>query len=458
MVQPVELPRYFHVDIDRHHGPMAMVWTKFGTRVLQYDDYLLVVAADASHSTAIGQWNQRCETTFSSDVVQVHDRFVSINSIRTGGGMLDELRSFVAGKCDAVLIVVHRTTEEHRELLSSTEMQPVMHQAPAGPAQSLADYLGDVIQDGNRPGDGFRISVSAFRNLRLFISKDCCQVIARQALEEDPTGEPRQLIYIALWFDSVRFRIGRTKWARTRWQHHVTLAYVPLTTTNVNYISATLNGVLRDWWLYRGTGHDRAQSLLTSRSYCALPQAAAAVSNFYDGEPTYDFLSARWSEIERLIEGDQLVFVHDPPTIQAYKIKHDTIIVPKNLLLQVCWKYYDRDCDRYQHGKALEDRCKPRHSHPEYAEIRLDECKVTEDCEMVTLLHYLKEALIFKFGIRRLQPASEVHLLNHWHITPQSNRIWTEKLRRDGCPQHIKDWALMYPDFVECLHLGAAEL
>ena len=76
-------------------------------------------------------------------------------------------------------------------------------------------------------------------------------------------------------------------------------------------------------------------------------------------------------------------------------------------------------------------------------EVARREAVVSKCSEVRSLLHYLRELLVFKFSVFHMRPAHDVGLHNEdsWHVTPQTNELYA---KRQGLstPTHGK--------YVEC--------
>ena len=76
-------------------------------------------------------------------------------------------------------------------------------------------------------------------------------------------------------------------------------------------------------------------------------------------------------------------------------------------------------------------------------DILLRDAAVSQHSEARSLLHYLRELLVFKFGAYYMRPMQDVglHGEDSWHITPQTNRLYAKRQGLDA-PAHA--------DYVEC--------
>ena len=109
---------------------------------------------------------------------------------------------------------------------------------------------------------------------------------------------------------------------------------------------------------------------------------------------------------------------------------------------RLCLQFHRRDHARLAHATDLELRCMPKYDCG--AEARLVDCKVHAKSELSTLLHYLRETLIYRHGVCHLEPRNEVGLLDErsWHVTPQTQGLYA---RRQGLVE------TEFADYVECL-------
>ena len=88
-------------------------------------------------------------------------------------------------------------------------------------------------------------------------------------------------------------------------------------------------------------------------------------------------------------------------------------------------------------ASAIEEEGRPKYALPGMVEVLLRESKVDKTSELKSLLYYLREMLVFKYGVHHMHPPEDLglHSEDSWHVTPQTNAL--EATRRDlGTPKH----------------------
>ena len=317
----------------------------------------------------------------------------------------------------------------------------------------------------------------AFSNSRLYVKLEDCRVVVRWGGKDDSYYTEERLLaclpasaegsaeveggqaevediveggrrrathytYVALWFDKAYLRVffgHRKSIAVTKWGHHITLAYLPLmSSVNMDLMARDMKCLLDDWIALEHSR--RPLNLLTSRSFWVLRRACDFVGDVrpraFDRWPgsediyTYsrsDFLNTGWEEICQLVDDGLLVFVHEPRAITKEKERDDT--VPTTLVNRVCASYAMRDLERQESAKQVERESLPKYDNEGMVEVLLRETAVSRCSQVRSLLHYLRERLVFKFGVRHMKPAQELGLHDEgsWHVSPQTRGLYAKR-------------------------------
>ena len=261
--------------------------------------------------------------------------------------------------------------------------------------------------------------------------------------------------YVALILRAAQLRImGKEdqktveRLATLRWDHHVTLAYLPLMTTReMASMENALNELLHAWLITEPK--DRPVSLLTSRSLVVgrREQDFGNDDMLHEADrwPTTDiytyhysdFINMGWDELCELIDNGLLLFAHEPKEITKIRETHGNEGVTPEVMKAACQKYYDRDLERIEKARAIENVGRPKYALPGMVEVLLRESKVDKTSELSSLLHYAREVLVFRFGVYYMRPSKDLglHSKDTWHVTPQT--IALEATRRSLCtPEH----------------------
>ena len=319
---------------------------------------------------------------------------------------------------------------------------------------AMTDLEEKIIILGFDPGQDVLLHSSVFSNMTLFVNLKDWQIVVRQGRNPE---SGILYTYIALSFDKAYIKIicgtKGTRMAVTRWDHHITLAYLPWRAEQqMRDMAKSMRRLLVAWSDLEPSL--RPLELLTSRSFtigrhkCDFDQHRPPPfewdrwgdSDIYDYCKS-DFLQEDWEQIERLLDEGLLDFEIEPKKIaEKRKIEGD---VSPQFVKEVCWEYWYRDCNRYFHAEEIERLSRPKHNEEGSVEILLREGRVSECSEVRSLLHYLRELLVFKFGAFHMTPGNDVELLseNKWHVTPQTRRLLAERDSSD-MPEHA--------DYVEC--------
>ena len=271
-------------------------------------------------------------------------------------------------------------------------------------------------------------------------------------------GPVTHYTYVALQFRRAYIKYHSTRQTARkiiiRCAHHITLAYLPWTTSRVRRkMDWDMNELLAEWIAIKPSG--RPSCLLTSRSFLIKRRAGDFVGDDgpcefdrWPGSDIYtsgrsDFINTKWEQICQLVDNNLLSFICTPKEI-VKKMETDGIdVVPPEFVKKVCAKYYERELRRLHKASEIEKECRPKYHDEAVIEILLREAVVSKCSEVRSLLHYLRELLVFKISVFHMRPAHDVGLHNEdsWHVTPQTNELYA---KRQGLstPTHKK--------YVEC--------
>lgn len=329
-----------------------------------------------------------------------------------------------------------------------------------------------LIALGHRPQDTVLVHGKTFGGIRLFVKKEDLQVVVRSVEKESayddieereaacrtfaqktPTpparAEPSSVdrptnvqysTYIALYCTKVYFKVVSGKrqeerMAMTRWCQHITLAYLPYLNAGTRFsLNGAVEELLNSWCSteprYRPT------QLLRSRKFYIQRQGEDL-----EDRQQGDFINTNWREICELIENDELVFCSEPKAITRQRMMYGEASIDQAFFKLICGKYHDRDHVRVMETTRLEEDCGSKHNLPNMVEISMENTGIL-NCEMQSLLLYLRELLIFGYGAYHLEPRSDIglHTKDSWHMTPQTNGLYAK--RRDYPDPE-------YPEYVE---------
>ena len=390
--------------------------------------------------------------------------------------MIAEFKFFISNQSSIVTIMFAAASTSS----SSTTVPPPPPSRSVKPlisrVESIGKYVWAHMYGPQRQGSTFHIHQEEFEQQTFYARLDDCRVVARVSFYDTPTdgqaAPAQELVYIALWFDQVFFHVVDPPWRRvanTKWSHHITLAYAPRLTAPVDHIKNALNCIVRDWFMYRGTDHSRPLSLLTSRTFLVRPDVNQGFD--YEDDKDDDFMSASWNDIDMLLIQGRLSLRHSPLEFHQYMDRNQTDTVSEDLLRKHCWRFHQRETMRLHEAKGVEQRCAPKHDYQEEAvEIKLGGlcggCYVADTSEIGSLLFYLRQALVYKFGLTQQTQVNTsiilpqrhtcVHNNESWHMTPQTSNIWLRRLTdaqrakiAKYDPEQLRK-AEMYLDYVEC--------
>ena len=323
--------------------------------------------------------------------------------------------------------------------------------------------------------------------MRLYVPLRGCQIIVREGTKGDVYEEERLLActkanadesasmpsrtkeersethytYVALWLKWPRLKVirssgpGRTEcMADVSWPHHITLAYLPLmSASEMKDMERFMNDLVDDWSTFKP--EHRPTALLTSRSFVVgrracdftgddLPHTVYKWQNS-DVYTCYrsDFINTEWKRICELIDDGLLALVHEPKVVAMKReVDGDDSITPEFMKV-VCAKYYNRDHERVREAKEVEAQSQPKYGKVDTVEVLLRDTAVSKTSEIRSLLHYLRELLVYKFSAHHMEPRKDVglHDEDSWHVTPQTNGLYAKRQGLDT-PDHA--------DYVEC--------
>ena len=270
--------------------------------------------------------------------------------------------------------------------------------------------------------------------------------------EAEPGYNRDQYTYVALWFDRMYFKPNLMSsvsgWMQTRSAHHISLAYLPfMSDSSMEFLRSSLTEVLGDWWATPPA--ERPLALLPSRKFII---GTHCEETSFDGSPdnrfiwstqttfnfeTSDFKSECSADLRELLDEGRIRLVNDPESLAACIAKFGAGPESKKLMNDLCIEFHRRDHSRLAAAERLESACVRKYGPG--AELRLIEGKVHAHAEISTLLHYIRETMIYKHGVYHLEPVNEVGLLDvrSWHVTPQTRGLQASRQRLEA------------PDFAE---------
>ena len=140
-----------------------------------------------------------------------------------------------------------------------------------------------------------------------------------------------------------------------------------------------------------------------------------------------------WDELCMRIDSGLLKFVNEPKEITTIRELYGNEGVTPQVMRTVCAKFRDRDVGRVNKAHTMEKEGRPKYGLRGKIEVLLRESKVCQTSELKTLLHYLREHLVFKWGVHHMLPSKDLglHSEHSWHVTPQTNAL--EATRRGLC-------------------------
>ena len=204
---------------------------------------------------------------------------------------------------------------------------------------------------------------------------------------EGPEGPATHYTYVALQFPSAYIKYHSTRQTTKiviRWAHHITLAYLPWTTSRKrDNMEKVMNELLAGWIAIKPSL--RPSCLLTSRSFVIGRRAGDFVGDDDDGPCAFDrwprsdiytsgrsdFINTKWEQICQLVDNNLLSFVCTPKEI-VKKMETDGIdVVPPEFVKEVCAKYNDRECRRLHKASEIEKECRPKYHDEAVIEILL---------------------------------------------------------------------------------------
>ena len=343
---------------------------------------------------------------------------------------------------------------------------------------------------GSNPGDAVFVHERIFANMRLFASAqnlwisvsagvkgddfeemrlEACSITdnqCRNPMAEGNTSARNQIsekalthyTYVALFLEDAQLKIIDKKdqkkverYATLRWSHHITLAYLPfMSTREMASMEAALNDLIQNW--LDTEPKYRPSCLLTSRSV-VVGRRLEDIGNDHmlsdidrwpntDIYTSYhsDFINMEWDKLCMLIDSGLLIFAHEPKEITKVREVHGNEGVTPQVMKAVCARYHDRDLGRVNKARAMEEEGRPKYGLHGKIEVLLRDSKVGKTSELKTLLHYLREHLVLKWGVHHMLPSKDLglHSEHSWHVTPQTNAL--EATRRGLCTPEFANY------------------
>ena len=223
------------------------------------------------------------------------------------------------------------------------------------------------------------------------------------------TGTPPTCTYVSVDLGRVWIRTRTNQWMLTRWGHHVTLAYLPpMTSRGTESMRADLEEVLRDWMASRPQPGRRPLELLHLRQ-CHVRsrgdpriwfrRALAIVPDYWVGD----------SDRVRMVTPLDVPTGDDETSMRMRLWQRD-----RRRIEDAIEEYGWQARDTIAVGQARWE--------PSVGVVLVGHYVV--DCELTSLLSYLRDRLIHRHGVLHQCPRSEVglHHAGTWHVTAQTDR------------------------------------
>ena len=244
-------------------------------------------------------------------------------------------------------------------------------------------------------------------------SSDAEEQGSRQHCLQPFGGRTDKYTYIALWLDALYLKMETGEWVKTKKGHHVTIAYLPWVNCRSRWqLHTSKKEMIYDWLAGMEDPLQRPHDLMPWRN-CITWEIE---------EPSEEVITQAIYELPakeinaRLDEGRirmcQPRMEADPENPGGTKeTATDVDIV----------HFWHRDTHRLHVAQVLEEKSASHVGLREMIHLELKKGHVTEQSEMLTLLHYAKERLIHRHQAQYLEPRRDVGILQSWHVTPQED-------------------------------------
>ena len=203
--------------------------------------------------------------------------------------------------------------------------------------------------------------------------------------------------FVAIEFNKMAVKLNDGKWVFTHWTHHVSLAYLPPLGSQRYKLQQDLNAVMQNYIAIREEPHLMPSRLLHFR--CCKCYRDCDETDFI--QPLIEFLP---DELENELEMNSIELLTSPKGSET-----------KRAMIK---RLYERDIQRMSDapiGKAVSvgpgGRQRPM-------TMQLSGGRVHADSEMATLLFYLRDRLIYRFGVFHMEGKVGLHHERSWHVTP----------------------------------------
>ena len=271
-----------------------------------------------------------------------------------------------------------------------------------------------------------------FRNAVLFASPLSCQISHKYGLSIcvstghhgdsvmptflESVDEGTEYTYIALWLGPLFTKSSSGQFVKTEAEHHITLAYLPGMHHELKCnIRWSLDDALHGWLDGRLDPLNRPIQLMPARKCVLLDEI-----NEYGDTPEVSIWELGVQEInQKLLHGaiqmKTPVASEDVSVQKASELEQELIV-----------KMWHRDRGRLNQALKIESEstCWSQGATvTDMIPIGLSDSKVARESEISSLLHYLRELLLFKHGVYHVEPRKEVFVLDakSWHVSPQES-------------------------------------
>ena len=234
------------------------------------------------------------------------------------------------------------------------------------------------------------------------------RVGAPTSTRDDDDGDNNLCTYVALDIEEMAVKLCSDKWVVLRWKHHITLAYLPRIIQN-HKLSQDLTDTMQNWIDTRQTPHLMPIRLLYFRTCRCYKDSSS--------EDLYmPLVELKPEELQREMELGTIALSSTPPA--GEEENH-----------AIC-RLYNRDVQRIADAPTgVAVSVGPDGRQPPIT-MQLSEGRVCANSEISTLLFYLRDRLIYRFGVFHMEGHVGLHHENSWHVTPQTENFNHEDMVR----------------------------
>ena len=227
---------------------------------------------------------------------------------------------------------------------------------------------------------------------------------------EDLEAPTTEYTYIALILGALYVVVKTGEVVMTQEDQHITIAYLPATAARTRRMLLSSLDRLLDAWLCLNL-----QPMERPYSEELLPMRKCIVGDSHQDQEYRNLAHIAPVTINQHLDAKRIVLA-TPTFINDGSGGDDRTLEP---VAQAIVRMHRRDICRVEAAKEIEKATMASARQQTTVHVGLTKNKIRPTSEVASLLHYVRETLIYKHGVYHMQPRRDVGLLDStsWHVS-----------------------------------------